>query len=458
MIENKSLQSIDNNNNINISMNHSNDSIIRPIIKQLIDFGFNPVYSRRIFFYYHPQNVEDALDYLSLENGIIQHNFVQDRINNENITCYLCGESKDIHLNSNINNSINTNINIDKSNTFVNDNNSENKENDENDKNIINASNIEDKKDNFENNNEKVVDKILENSIENKSNENKINFNSNNSFGFNLNDTFELLKKKKMRIECKACLEMFCRNDKNTLKSCKHSFCNDCWYNYLSIKIQENKLASIKCLDYECQEKPDDIFIFNILYSNPKLIEKYKKFKIQLEIINDPNKKLCPFPNCDSYLELKNEKDKYVKCLNNHEFCYICLNKPHGNMPCINMSTSLVEYEKKNFVKKCPKCSIITEKFEGCNHITCSKCNHQWCWLCNGDYDPEHYYQGKCKGFQFFRPKDEEDIKLAFEGKIELRESQIQEDLDEDDLELLSIEEISINPVNNSLIVNNNES
>ena len=256
---------------------------------------------------------------------------IELRINNENNICYLCGENKNIHLNSNINNSIISNINILNRNSYINLNN-----------NIENKDNIEDKK--SDNNKDGEEDEKIENNNENNiKNKNKVDGDKisfqNNTFIFNLNDTFELLKKKKERKECNACLEMFCPNDYNTLKPCKHSFCNDCWYKYLSIKILENKLTSIKCLDYECQEKPDDIFILNLLYSNTNLIEKYKKFKMQLEIINDPNKKSCPFPNCDSYLELKDDKNKYVKCLNNHEFCYLCLNKPHGNLPCMKMST-----------------------------------------------------------------------------------------------------------------------
>jgi hypothetical protein len=59
--------------------------------------------------------------------------------------------------------------------------------------------------------------------------------------------------------------------------------------------------------------------------------------------------------------------------------------------------------------------------------MTCPKCKYQWCWLCNGKYTYEHYLEGKCKGFQFFRPKDENEIQLALEGKIELNQSQDQD-------------------------------
>ena len=101
-----------------------------------------------------------------------------------------------------------------------------------------------------------------------------------------------------------------------------------------------------------------------------KFNKKYKKYKIELEVINNPNKKLCPFPNCDSYLELKDIKDQYVSCKNNHKFCFICLKNPHGKLPCDeNIDKSILEYAKNNFVKKCPKCGIVIEKNNGCNHM-----------------------------------------------------------------------------------------
>ena len=96
------------------------------------------------------------------------------------------------------------------------------------------------------------------------------------------------------------------------------------------------------------------------------------------------------------------------------------MKKPHGSLPCkgSDLDKSLIDYAMNNFVKKCPKCKIITEKNKGCNHITCTKCGYQWCWLCNEKYTFDHFNKGKCKGFQFFQPKNDYDIKLVMEGKI----------------------------------------
>ena len=84
-----------NNENIkkNLSIFQSQLSPDNPILIQLIEFGYNPIYSRRIIQYFHPQNFEDALEYFLTENDIIQHHFIQDRDINL-ITCYVCGELK----------------------------------------------------------------------------------------------------------------------------------------------------------------------------------------------------------------------------------------------------------------------------------------------------------------------------------------------------------------------------
>ena len=191
-------------------------------------------------------------------------------------------------------------------------------------------------------------------------------------------------------------------------------------------------MALIKCLDYECKEKINDNFIINLLNSNEILISKYIKYKLELEVINDPNKKLCPYPNCDSYLELKDIKNKDVECENKHSYCFLCLQKPHGNLPCNQeIDKDLKEFAKIHFIKKCPNCKIITEKAFGCNHMTCSKCLYQWCWLCNEKYENDHFNKGKCRGKQYFRPNNEYEINLAFEGKIDISQSQIQE-MDDD--------------------------
>ena len=78
-------------------------------------------------------------------------------------------------------------------------------------------------------------------------------------------------------INCEICNELFLETKNNKLEKCGHAFCNECWYDSLKVKINENRLSTIKCLDYKCDSKLSDEFIINLLNSNVSLIKKYKE-------------------------------------------------------------------------------------------------------------------------------------------------------------------------------------
>ena len=93
------INNININNEIKRSLFTSTIAAQNPIVIQLIEFGYDEVYSRRVFHYLHPEDLEEALNYMSLENGIIQHRFLQNNRNKNDKLCYICGEKKAIHLN-----------------------------------------------------------------------------------------------------------------------------------------------------------------------------------------------------------------------------------------------------------------------------------------------------------------------------------------------------------------------
>ena len=61
-----------------IKFNNSFFEIQNPLINKLIEFGYKSKISKRLIYILHPANIEQAIDYLSEENGIIQHYFYQN--------------------------------------------------------------------------------------------------------------------------------------------------------------------------------------------------------------------------------------------------------------------------------------------------------------------------------------------------------------------------------------------
>ena len=200
--------------------------------------------------------------------------------------------------------------------------------------------------------------------------------------------------------ECEVCYEKIEDKELNKIP-CGHLFCTQCWFNYLKTLITEAKVEKIKCMNHECDENISEEYILKYISQDKNLIDKYKKFKKRMEIFKDENKKLCPKPDCDSFLQ-KSKESKYVKCEYGHKYCFDCLRPPHGKDSCDNnLEKQLVKWTKGKRVKRWPRCKIYTEKNEGCNHMTCVSCKYQWCWLCEGEYKYGHYGSGKCQGQQF---------------------------------------------------------
>ena len=310
---------------------------IKEDIELLKTMGFDKKMINKVYILLRPENIERAIDYMTEIEGIYQHNFISNNNPNEKALCFICKKPKNNHLDY-----IPDDI-------------------------LINA----ELNNNDINNNQIIIDDA--NNIDNE------------------DDLYD---------ECEVCYEKIEDKELNIIP-CRHLFCTHCWFNYLKTLITEAKVEKIKCMNHGCNENISEEFILKHISNNNDLIEKYKKFKKRVEILQDKNKKLCPNPDCDSFLE-KSDKSKYVKCEYGHEYCFYCLRPPHGKNSCDeNLEKQLLKWTKGKRVKRCPRCKIYTEKNEGCNHMTCVSCKYQWCWLCEGEYKYGHYDSGKCQGQQF---------------------------------------------------------
>jgi len=328
---------------------------IREDIELLTQMGFEKRMINKVYMLLRPESIERAIEYMSKVNGIYQHRFIPGKKSKHKISvCFICKRPKKRHIKEYNNDHI--------------------KEEDEDEDKDIN--NI---------NNKNRID------INNDITEKKTNDNSG---------------------ECIVCCDEINENEKiMNILSCGHIFCSHCWFNYLKTLILEARVDNIKCIDHECNQKLSENFILEHISEDNNLVKKYQRFKKRMEILKDKNKKICPNPDCDSFLQ-KSQKTKYVRCENGHKYCFECLIPPHGDKSCEdNLEKQFKNWTKEKKVKRCPRCQMYTEKNEGCNHMTCGNCKFQWCWLCEGKYTYDHYSTGKCNGLQFVKADSLEQVK-----------------------------------------------
>ena len=102
-IEEQSINKNSNSNSIQKENLYSNSlysisySILdNPIMNKLLELGYDYKLSKKLISYLNPRSIEQAIDYLLIENGIIQHHFIED-LNNEN-KCKICEKKREEHL------------------------------------------------------------------------------------------------------------------------------------------------------------------------------------------------------------------------------------------------------------------------------------------------------------------------------------------------------------------------
>ena len=249
---------------------------IKADIELLKNMGFDKKIINKVYILLAPENIERAIDYMTEIDGIYQHDFLPSSNPKENLLCFICKKPKQNHLD------------------YIPDDL------------IIDAQN-----NNIPANNPQLIEVVEEE----KKSEKKLE--SDNIFD-----------------ECEVCYEELEKEEKKlNSMPCGHIFCTNCWFNYLKTSIIEAKVEKIKCMEHGCNEIVSEDFILKHINENDDLITKYKKFKKRAEIIKDKNKKLCPNPDCDSFLQ-KSPLSKYVECENGHKYCFDCLKPPHGNNSC----------------------------------------------------------------------------------------------------------------------------
>ena len=370
--ENKENDKIEEKNNIDTSLTIEDkfNPKFKADMETILSMGYNEKMIRKVYIFFKPNDINEALDYLSYENGKYHHDFIERH--GQRRKCFICEQPPENHINYDPK-GINTILDSIRDSVGY----SENKIN----------NNLNDKKKNGDNNASSSLDEPLIES-QKKSNIEKKEEKLSNSNEIILCD---------LGMENMTDIEII----ENKLP-CNHLFCNVCYLNYFKEKINNNKVGKITCMQFKCPHEFDENFIISHLAGDENLIKKYKKFKLKNDLYKNENIKFCPIKNCDSYA-IKEGENKYVKCLEGHKFCFQCSKPWHGNKKCQDeIDKDFKKWKRHKLVKRCPKCKYWTEKNRGCNHMTCPQCSYEWCWFCGSKCDKGHYkIGGGCYGLQF---------------------------------------------------------
>mmetsp|Transcript_16792 Transcript_16792/g.26193 ORF Transcript_16792/g.26193 Transcript_16792/m.26193 type:complete len:577 (+) Transcript_16792:125-1855(+) len=214
------------------------------------------------------------------------------------------------------------------------------------------------------------------------------------------------------RIHCQICFDDDVPVSDSFAMPCGHSFCKDCWNNYIDhmISLGPNEAIHGKCPQAGCQELVTEEEL-DSLNCSAEIKNKYKGYQLRCFVEQNGHTRWCPGAGCNKVAYCASSLcDSVVSCDCGERFCLSCGEEPHAPAKCKVLmqwrEKCKNESETANWIlantKSCPKCSSRIEKNQGCNHMNCQQCKYEFCWICMGDW-AEHgantggYY--KCNKF-----------------------------------------------------------
>ncbi|XP_067134839.1 probable E3 ubiquitin-protein ligase RNF144A-A isoform X2 [Centruroides vittatus] len=208
---------------------------------------------------------------------------------------------------------------------------------------------------------------------------------------------------------CRMCLSILPLEEMYRLSNCECKFCIMCMQQYLTINILEGNIK-FSCPDPFCNNTGsiNDQEIEKLIGS--EIFQKYKQFKLNAEIDEDPSRCWCPKPECNNICQVQlSDVPVPIVCSNcNTMFCSSCKELWHSTQlckekKCFNYNKKASSFVIKNEIniKHCPGCNIPIERNEGCAQMKCRYCKHIFCWHCLSLLDDDvllrHFDKGPCK-------------------------------------------------------------
>ncbi|KAK0411827.1 hypothetical protein QR680_005864 [Steinernema hermaphroditum] len=193
--------------------------------------------------------------------------------------------------------------------------------------------------------------------------------------------------------ECGICLE---EGFQMALASCGHFSCVDCWTNYAARSIHDNRVP-LRCPGGKCSEVVPIAVMRSFI--RQEMVRRYEKLLANRRLLQD-DFLFCH--RCDKFVFAKKSSARILICECGAAVCRGCREEAHEPLSCENMRKyeDMLKRNGQSFHNsskahvangvKCPKCSGLIDRTEGCNHMTCF-CGFEFCYACREPFTGSHY-------------------------------------------------------------------
>lgn len=204
--------------------------------------------------------------------------------------------------------------------------------------------------------------------------------------------------------ECPVCFDDVPIDESYAL-CCGHRYCAGCWEGHLSAMIETlgKNVTTACCMHPGCKAVVSYTAWEKLV--PPSLADRYWYFTLKEFVeYNSRSYVFCSNATCGRTIHYKGTGhcSDVVECECGRRFCFNCGMEKHNPASCEQFDkwrakeTNDEESDRllKATTKPCFHCGFPTERNQGCNHMTCSRCKGEWCWMCRGDWKTHGSHTG----------------------------------------------------------------
>ncbi|KAE9447287.1 hypothetical protein C3L33_20791, partial [Rhododendron williamsianum] len=177
---------------------------------------------------------------------------------------------------------------------------------------------------------------------------------------------------------CEICIEPMSSNKKKFQNNnlCVHPFCKECIAKYVRFKIEDERVAGIKCPGSNCDKLLDPLCCRALI--PPGAFDRWCDLLCERALLGLDR---CYCPNRDCSAVVVNECGGIVKksmCPNCKEwFCFKCRVTWHAGYLCEELrdwsDVAFADFVARKKWMRCPNCRHCVERVHGCSIIKCRR-------------------------------------------------------------------------------------
>ncbi|KAI7284794.1 hypothetical protein KC345_g2044 [Hortaea werneckii] len=174
---------------------------------------------------------------------------------------------------------------------------------------------------------------------------------------------------------------------------CHSNVCRTCFEQHLQNEVENKRWNEVGCP--ECSQGLEEPEIRKLALQSTYEQWLDKAAKSYNEATEDFRS--CPSATCNwgCFFSTADDGNIFTCQLCSIRYCVVCEVLMHEDETCEayqkrreTQDTAKEERRSEKFLRKiskpCPKCGVNLDKYEGCDHVTCSRlsCRHEFCWEC----------------------------------------------------------------------------